>query len=481
MPLPPSADAGDWVHDFVHSDNSRFKGKSKQSRIRMALGAYYAKKRSHSESMNEDDSTPNVDRTDKAAKLGTYTLPNLHLATNIDPASPPGTTSVVNKGTTPNSLGSSLMASKESGKKKLKEGSDGGFSGAEPLIGEDGKKVKKKKNIKEQNFNSKTNLPDFSGIRKFREANPSGLLTMDKINNMLSSPSSGTSPTQPTSPPTPSSAPSSSAPTSQESGKKKKLKEEILLELLKSTLGSYKFNAKQDLANTKKQIGNLGTKKRVAQSEVLKGSGAPSRFSKMKYIFSPSAHKKDVEKAESDYSSKTKKLKSITSKQMDTIDHVKKRERGIEAASNRMNAMGKTSSYTSNAKTQKPFERTYASATGGSGGKGSPSEVRGIDRPGEPLTVKKARPSIVKAAQERFQTRNQEPSNVDEEYYYHYYVREESPEDPMTVAGTKGAPNPNASRMQVTNLESGKKKTLRKSIIPDKYTNYGGRDTGMSI
>jgi hypothetical protein len=284
MPLPPSAGVGDWVHDFVHSDNSRFKGKSKQSRIRMALGAYYAKKKSHS---IKEDETPNVDRTDKASKLGTYTLPKLRMATPIDPASPPGTTSVVNKGTIPNSLGSSFMASKESGKKKLKEGSDGGFSGAEPLIGEDGKKIKKKKNIKEQNFDSKTNLPDFSGLRKFREANPSGLLTMGKINNMLSSspPSSSGTPTinPSTSAPTSSSTPSSSGvPTSQESGKKKKLKEE-------------------------------------------------------------------------------------------------------------------------------------------------------------------------------------------------------SPEDPMTVAGTKGAPNPNASRMQITNLESGKKKSLRKTIIPDKYTNYGGRDTGMSI
>lgn len=35
--------AGDYIHDFVHSTNSRFKGKSKKERIRMALGAYYNK------------------------------------------------------------------------------------------------------------------------------------------------------------------------------------------------------------------------------------------------------------------------------------------------------------------------------------------------------------------------------------------------------------------------------------------------------
>jgi hypothetical protein len=36
-------DAGDWIHDFVHSDNPRFDGKSKSKRIDQALAAYYAK------------------------------------------------------------------------------------------------------------------------------------------------------------------------------------------------------------------------------------------------------------------------------------------------------------------------------------------------------------------------------------------------------------------------------------------------------
>lgn len=43
MPLGKNAKASDWVHDFVHSDNPQFKGKSKDERIRMALGAYYSK------------------------------------------------------------------------------------------------------------------------------------------------------------------------------------------------------------------------------------------------------------------------------------------------------------------------------------------------------------------------------------------------------------------------------------------------------
>jgi hypothetical protein len=43
--LPASADAGDYIHDFVHSKNKVFKGDSKKQRIHRALGAYYSKKR----------------------------------------------------------------------------------------------------------------------------------------------------------------------------------------------------------------------------------------------------------------------------------------------------------------------------------------------------------------------------------------------------------------------------------------------------
>jgi len=41
--LSKDADAGDWIHDFVHSKNPKFAGKSKAERKKMALGAYYAK------------------------------------------------------------------------------------------------------------------------------------------------------------------------------------------------------------------------------------------------------------------------------------------------------------------------------------------------------------------------------------------------------------------------------------------------------
>ena len=41
--LSKDATAGDWIHDFVHSDNPKFEGKSKEKRKQMALAAYYAK------------------------------------------------------------------------------------------------------------------------------------------------------------------------------------------------------------------------------------------------------------------------------------------------------------------------------------------------------------------------------------------------------------------------------------------------------
>ena len=41
--LSKDATAGDYIHDFIHSDNPKFAGKSKAERKKMALGAYYGK------------------------------------------------------------------------------------------------------------------------------------------------------------------------------------------------------------------------------------------------------------------------------------------------------------------------------------------------------------------------------------------------------------------------------------------------------
>ena len=49
--MSKDASAGAWIHDFVHSDNPKFAGKSTAKRKEMALGAYYSKK--NEETVNE--------------------------------------------------------------------------------------------------------------------------------------------------------------------------------------------------------------------------------------------------------------------------------------------------------------------------------------------------------------------------------------------------------------------------------------------
>lgn len=51
--LSKDASAGDWIHDFIHSDNPKFAGKSKKERQKMALGAYYAKQNEEVEQIDE--------------------------------------------------------------------------------------------------------------------------------------------------------------------------------------------------------------------------------------------------------------------------------------------------------------------------------------------------------------------------------------------------------------------------------------------
>jgi hypothetical protein len=52
--LSKDASAGQWIHDFVHSDNPKFAGKSKEQRKKQALAAYYAKQRNEeTESVEE--------------------------------------------------------------------------------------------------------------------------------------------------------------------------------------------------------------------------------------------------------------------------------------------------------------------------------------------------------------------------------------------------------------------------------------------
>jgi len=51
--LGKDASAGDWIHDFIHSNNPKFAGKSKAERKKMALGAYYGKQNEEVEQIDE--------------------------------------------------------------------------------------------------------------------------------------------------------------------------------------------------------------------------------------------------------------------------------------------------------------------------------------------------------------------------------------------------------------------------------------------
>jgi hypothetical protein len=61
--LSKNDSASKWIHDFVHSDNPKFKGKSTKERQKMALGAYYAAQK---EEVEMDEATLSA----KAARAG---------------------------------------------------------------------------------------------------------------------------------------------------------------------------------------------------------------------------------------------------------------------------------------------------------------------------------------------------------------------------------------------------------------------------
>jgi len=60
--LTKKSPAGEWIKDFVDSDNPKFAGKSKDKRKQMALAAYYAKQRSESvsEAKDSDDTDDEI-------------------------------------------------------------------------------------------------------------------------------------------------------------------------------------------------------------------------------------------------------------------------------------------------------------------------------------------------------------------------------------------------------------------------------------
>ena len=78
--LSKDAKAGDWISDFVHSDNPKFEGKSKKERIKMALGAYYGKQNEEVEQIEEKSDQAKQNKTMKnmmdASRGARYKLNN---------------------------------------------------------------------------------------------------------------------------------------------------------------------------------------------------------------------------------------------------------------------------------------------------------------------------------------------------------------------------------------------------------------------
>jgi hypothetical protein len=80
--LAKNAKASAWIHDFVNSKNPMFDGKSKEERIKMALGAYYAAHKNEALELGTDaalknhiDGTPGqkeIEETLERRKLGDY-------------------------------------------------------------------------------------------------------------------------------------------------------------------------------------------------------------------------------------------------------------------------------------------------------------------------------------------------------------------------------------------------------------------------
>jgi len=84
--LKASAPTAEWIHDFVHSDNPKFAGKSKQERIKMALGAAYAAKRNEEVELEEsyEEAEKHLSLANDADAKGDKTAYHYHMADHHD-------------------------------------------------------------------------------------------------------------------------------------------------------------------------------------------------------------------------------------------------------------------------------------------------------------------------------------------------------------------------------------------------------------
>jgi hypothetical protein len=89
--LSKDASAGDWIHDFIHSDNPKFAGKSKEKRQKMALAAYYAKKKNEEvEDLGEKYTAKELKMAGGIAKDKRYAGGNMTGASNVMDKIKPG-------------------------------------------------------------------------------------------------------------------------------------------------------------------------------------------------------------------------------------------------------------------------------------------------------------------------------------------------------------------------------------------------------
>jgi hypothetical protein len=86
--------ASEWIKDFVASDNPKFEGKSKKERIQMALGAYYAAKRSKNEEAGEKYNEKEVNHAEKKQKKKKGSINKLEMEPEMDMVSNPNSQGV---------------------------------------------------------------------------------------------------------------------------------------------------------------------------------------------------------------------------------------------------------------------------------------------------------------------------------------------------------------------------------------------------
>ena len=78
MPLTKDTPIETYIHDFVHSENPKFAGKSKHVRRKMAIAAFYSKQ--HNESVDDVDVDALMVESEKQSQYVTDILSNIHKA-----------------------------------------------------------------------------------------------------------------------------------------------------------------------------------------------------------------------------------------------------------------------------------------------------------------------------------------------------------------------------------------------------------------